>query len=219
MSFAIVMGLALLAFFWGLAKFIFAVGGDEKAVGAGKTLMLWGVIALFIMVCVVGILAFFEEAFGLPKRTGGTTPFQLYSRPLQPLEPFKSAPVLPSTPLQPFAPFAPTIESNLAPVLYSTPASTPIYSTPSSGSGSGSGSGASPSINISASSTRVPIGSSFTLNWSSANSQSCRASGGWSGSKETSGSETVVISQKTTYTLSCIGLGGSDVRSFTVDVF
>ena len=52
MSFTIVAGLALLAFFWGLARFIFHVGGDEKAVDEGKRIMKWGLLALFVMVSV-----------------------------------------------------------------------------------------------------------------------------------------------------------------------
>lgn len=211
MSFAIVTGIALVAFLWGLAKFIFRVGGDEKAVESGRTLMIWGVVALFVMVSVWGIVAFFEEAFGLPKRTGGTTPPTLYSRPLQPFEQFKTTPVLPSTPLQPFEPF----KTDPTPTP-STPTQ-PGYTTPSSGGGSTIA--PQPLVSIFASQTRVPLGSSFTLSWSSSNSQSCRASGGWSGSKSVSGSENISISQRTTYTLTCIGLGGSDVRSVTVDVF
>ena len=52
----IVAGIALLVFFWGLAKFILKVGGDEEAVKEGKTLMIWGVVALFVMVSVWGII-------------------------------------------------------------------------------------------------------------------------------------------------------------------
>src|SRR3990170_2644040 len=69
---AILVGVALLAFFWGLAKFIFRVGGDEKAVEEGKNLMIWGVIALFVMISIWGIIAFvyrdigFSRPFGIP---------------------------------------------------------------------------------------------------------------------------------------------------------
>ncbi|OHA94715.1 MAG: hypothetical protein A3C62_00100 [Candidatus Zambryskibacteria bacterium RIFCSPHIGHO2_02_FULL_39_16] len=68
----VVVGFALLAFFWGLAKFIFRVGGDEKAVEEGKNLMIWGVIALFVMISIWGIIAFvyrdigFSRPFGIP---------------------------------------------------------------------------------------------------------------------------------------------------------
>ena len=62
----ILVGVALLAFFWGLAKFIFRVGGDEKAVEEGKMIMKWGLIALFVMVSVWGIIIFIQEALDLP---------------------------------------------------------------------------------------------------------------------------------------------------------
>ncbi|KKT14382.1 MAG: hypothetical protein UW83_C0028G0006 [Parcubacteria group bacterium GW2011_GWD1_44_9] len=63
---AILVGVALLAFFWGLAKFIFRVGGDEKAVEEGKRIMKWGLIALFVMVSVWGIVKFMQRALNLP---------------------------------------------------------------------------------------------------------------------------------------------------------
>ena len=56
----IAVAVALLAFFWGLARFIFKVGGDEKAVEQGKALMKWGLIALFVIVSVWGIISFFQ---------------------------------------------------------------------------------------------------------------------------------------------------------------
>lgn len=68
----VVVGLAFLVFTWGLAKFIFRVGGDEKAVLEGKNLMKWGLIALFIMISIWGILRFiygefdFSRSFGFP---------------------------------------------------------------------------------------------------------------------------------------------------------
>lgn len=66
MTVGILVGVALLAFFWGLAKFIFRVGGDEKAVDEGKRIMKWGLIALFVMVSVWGIVIFIQEALDLP---------------------------------------------------------------------------------------------------------------------------------------------------------
>jgi hypothetical protein len=51
----IVASMSLLVFFWGLAKFIL-VSGDEKALDEGKQLMFWGVIALFVMVSIWGIV-------------------------------------------------------------------------------------------------------------------------------------------------------------------
>lgn len=60
----VIAGLTLLVFFWGLAKFIMAVGGDEKAVADGKSLMIWGVIGLFVMTSIWGILYFLTKEFG-----------------------------------------------------------------------------------------------------------------------------------------------------------
>lgn len=60
----IVVALALLAFFWGLVKFIFAAG-DEEAKDKGKSLMIWGLVALFVMVSVWGLVRFIGDALGV----------------------------------------------------------------------------------------------------------------------------------------------------------
>src|SRR3989344_8679743 len=60
----VIIGLAVLVLFWGLIKFISRVGGDEKAVTEGKKLMIWGLIALFIMISIWGILRFFSASLG-----------------------------------------------------------------------------------------------------------------------------------------------------------
>ncbi len=60
----IVVAIALLGFFWGLVKFIFAQG-DETAKADAKKIMLWGLIALFVMVAVWGLIRFIGNAFGI----------------------------------------------------------------------------------------------------------------------------------------------------------
>ena len=60
----IVVGIALLAFFWGLVKFIFAQGNEETKADA-KKIMLWGLIALFVMVAVWGLVRFIGDALGI----------------------------------------------------------------------------------------------------------------------------------------------------------
>lgn len=67
----IVVGLALLAFFWGLVKFIFSADDEDARKGA-KSLMIWSVIALFVMISIVGIISFIGNAFGVDQ--GGTLP-------------------------------------------------------------------------------------------------------------------------------------------------
>ena len=62
-------------------------------------------------------------------------------------------------------------------------------------------------------------GDSTVLTWSSANTTSCNASGGWSGSRATSGQATVgPITSNTTYTLSCSGAGGTSLAMISVNV-
>jgi hypothetical protein len=65
----IVFALALLTFFWGLVRFIFAAGGEE-AKETGKRLMIGGLIALFVMSAVWGIVRLLAETVGV--ETGGT---------------------------------------------------------------------------------------------------------------------------------------------------
>jgi hypothetical protein len=76
-----------------------------------------------------------------------------------------------------------------------------------------------PDLSFSAAPTSVAYNGATTLSWSSARAQSCVASGGWSGSKATSGSAGVFNLQATkTFTLTCTGKGGSTARSVTVQV-
>ncbi|PIQ66254.1 MAG: hypothetical protein COV96_02455 [Candidatus Zambryskibacteria bacterium CG11_big_fil_rev_8_21_14_0_20_42_18] len=63
-AYPVVIGLSIVVFLWGLAKFIFRVSGDEKAVGEGKKLMIWGIIALFIVLSLNAILSFFYTDIG-----------------------------------------------------------------------------------------------------------------------------------------------------------
>ena len=60
----VVFGIVLLVFFWGLAKFIFNAG-DEKKIEEGKRIMVWGIIALFVMVSIWGIIRLIQGDLGL----------------------------------------------------------------------------------------------------------------------------------------------------------
>jgi hypothetical protein len=76
-----------------------------------------------------------------------------------------------------------------------------------------------PIVAITAAPTSITSGSSATLTWKATNATACTGSGGWSGSKATSGtSSTKPLSESTTYTLNCTGSGGSAVQSATVAV-
>lgn len=58
----ILFALALLVFFWGLVKYI--LGGAEDKDKA-KNLMIWGVVALFVMASVWGLVKFIGTAVGV----------------------------------------------------------------------------------------------------------------------------------------------------------
>ncbi len=75
-----------------------------------------------------------------------------------------------------------------------------------------------PAITFSANPVSISAGGSANLTWSVANATTCTASGGWSGSKATSGSQSVTPSKNSTYTLTCTGAGGSATYSTTVAI-
>ncbi len=69
MALPIIVAIALLVFFYGLVKFIFS-GAEAK--DEGKNLMIWGIVALFVMVSVWGLVNFIGRAFNIEQ--GGSTP-------------------------------------------------------------------------------------------------------------------------------------------------
>ena len=75
-------------------------------------------------------------------------------------------------------------------------------------------------VSLSASPLTVVAGNAVTLNWSSTNATGCSASGGWSGSKSASGTETVTPGRTGTveYSISCRGEGEAYGRSVSVEV-
>ena len=76
-----------------------------------------------------------------------------------------------------------------------------------------------PSVTLSANPPGVARNGNTALTWTSANVTSCTASGAWSGTKATSGSESVgPITQDSTYSLNCSGSGGSAVAMTTVSL-
>ena len=78
------------------------------------------------------------------------------------------------------------------------------------GGGGETGTPASASVTLAASPLSLEAGGSTTLTWSSAGVSDCTASGDWSGSKGTSGSETVgPLMADSTFALDCSGAGGS----------
>lgn len=58
----VVAGLALLFFFWGLAQLILNSDNEEKK-KTGKSIMVWGIIILFVMFSIAGILRVLDNTF------------------------------------------------------------------------------------------------------------------------------------------------------------
>nr|MCS5595595.1 hypothetical protein [Porticoccaceae bacterium] len=77
-----------------------------------------------------------------------------------------------------------------------------------------------PSVTISASESSVFVDDEFSLTWSSTDALSCSASGDWSSSIGTSGTQSLSEPDAgdKIYTITCSGAGGSDSDSVTVTV-
>jgi hypothetical protein len=77
-----------------------------------------------------------------------------------------------------------------------------------------------PTATISVAPSTVVAGNPFNLTWSSTNATSCAASGAWSGTVATSGSESItsVVAGNFTYTITCNGAGGSTSASTPLTV-
>lgn len=60
----IIMALALVFFLWGVAKFILNAGDPEEQT-KGKQIMFWGLIGLFVMTAVWGLVAFIQQQLGI----------------------------------------------------------------------------------------------------------------------------------------------------------
>lgn len=60
----LLFALALIYFFWGLVKYIQAAG-DPKAAAEGKSIMIYGIIAIAVMVSIYGLVAWLQSTLGV----------------------------------------------------------------------------------------------------------------------------------------------------------
>ncbi len=58
----LIIGLAVLVFLMGIAKYIWH-GGNETKREEGKTFMIWGIVGLFVMVSFWGIIELLDQTF------------------------------------------------------------------------------------------------------------------------------------------------------------
>jgi len=86
-------------------------------------------------------------------------------------------------------------------------------------SGGGSDGSKVPQLRLNVSSQSVNEGESVTLSWTASGASQCQASGGWSGQRDTSGSQVVgPLTGETTFSLSCTGSGGTALDMAAVSV-
>jgi len=72
----IVSTLAVVFFFYGLAKYILNSGDEDKR-KEGKDIMIWGILAMFVLVTIWGIIGFLQRTLGTtggPERTNIIVP-------------------------------------------------------------------------------------------------------------------------------------------------
>ena len=60
----LIIAIGLVVFLWGIVKYVTA-GGDESKAKEGRDLMIYGIIALFVMVSVWGLVNILHETFQL----------------------------------------------------------------------------------------------------------------------------------------------------------
>ena len=101
-----------------------------------------------------------------------------------------------------------------------------VFIITSCGGGGGGGGGTSPIQALAAvissfvsGESSAKIGTSVDLTWASSNATSCTASGSWSGTKSTSGTESVPVTSvgDNNFVLRCNGEGGNDTKSVLVE--
>lgn len=72
----IIIGLAVLVFLYGVFKYVISNGEDDKA--AGRNFMVWGIIGLFVMISVWGLVNLLGDSLNLrnnaPDAPGLPTP-------------------------------------------------------------------------------------------------------------------------------------------------
>ena len=56
--------LATVVFIWGVVQYVAGSGGDESKLKAGKRLMIWGIIGMFLMASAWGIVRLLCDFFG-----------------------------------------------------------------------------------------------------------------------------------------------------------
>lgn len=73
----ILVTLGLVVFLWGLVRYLWSKGGKADIENA-KNLMKWGLVTLFVMVSVWGIIDLMQSALNINKNAEGRAPRIIY---------------------------------------------------------------------------------------------------------------------------------------------
>ncbi len=78
----ILVALALLYFFWGIASFILKAD-DQEELKKGRSRMVWGIVALFLILSIAGLIGVIQQTFfGTTTTSGGSqAPSGLHTTP------------------------------------------------------------------------------------------------------------------------------------------
>lgn len=69
----IAFALVFVVFFWGVAMYV-VKAGDEEAQKKAKAIMIYGVIGIFIVASIWGIVGWLQSAFGISGSSSGNIP-------------------------------------------------------------------------------------------------------------------------------------------------
>ncbi len=69
----IFFGLAIIYFFWGLIEYIRSAGDPKKA-AEGRSIMIYGVIAIAIMISLYGLVAWLQNVLGISSNATANIP-------------------------------------------------------------------------------------------------------------------------------------------------
>ena len=64
----LIISLAVVYFIWGVFRYVIA--GDEEKKAAARTDMVWGIVGIFVMVSIWGLVAILQSTFGTSGVTG-----------------------------------------------------------------------------------------------------------------------------------------------------
>ncbi len=67
----LLVAIAMLMFIWGIVRYVIA--GDEEAKAKGRQMMIWGVVGLFAIVAVWGLVKFIANTTGVGPGTGASS--------------------------------------------------------------------------------------------------------------------------------------------------